>query len=95
MTLDQMQAGQTAVITAIGGQGLLRRRLLDMGLTPNTCIYMRKVAPLGDPMEVYLRGYELTLRAEEAKEIQVVLIADSFHRHGRHRHRRMIEKMNG
>lgn len=88
MTLDQLRAGQSAVITAVGGQGVLRRRLLDMGLTPDTHIYMRKVAPLGDPMELYVRGYELTLRAEEAKEIQVVITSERRRHAGRHRHGR-------
>jgi len=71
MTLNQLRVGQSAVITAVGGQGALRRRLLDMGLTPKTNVMMRKVAPLGDPMELYLRGYELTLRAQEAEEIEI------------------------
>jgi ferrous iron transport protein A len=71
MTLNQLNVGQSAVIMTVGGQGVLRRRLLDMGLTPKTKVMMRKVAPLGDPMELYLRGYELTLRAQEAKEIEI------------------------
>ncbi len=74
MTLNQLNVGQSAVITSVGGQGVLRRRLLDMGLTPKTKVMMRKVAPLGDPMELYLRGYELTLRAQEAKEIQIAVL---------------------
>jgi ferrous iron transport protein A len=74
MTLNQLHTGQSAVITAVGGRGVLRRRLLDMGLTPKTRVMMRKVAPMGDPMELYLRGYELTLRAQEAKEIEIAVL---------------------
>ncbi|WP_040198134.1 FeoA family protein [Candidatus Soleaferrea massiliensis] len=71
MTLDQLQTGRTAVIDFVGGQGALRRRLLDMGLTPNTLIKVIKVAPFGDPVELQLRGYELTLRKDEAAKITV------------------------
>ena len=72
MTLDQLGIGQTGVITAVGGSGALRRRLLDMGLTPRTKVFVRKKAPLGDPIEVFLRSYELTLRNEKANKIEVV-----------------------
>ena len=71
MTLDNLKTGCSAVITAVGGKGALRRRLLDMGLTPNTEVFVRKVAPLGDPIELYLRGYELTIRLDDAKNIEV------------------------
>lgn len=71
MTLDQLPVGRSAVITAVGGQGALRRHLLDMGLTPKTTVLMRKVAPMGDPVELNLRGYSLTLRLEDAREISV------------------------
>ena len=74
MTLDQMPIGSTAVIRAVGGQGALRRRLLDMGLTPNTRVTLRKTAPMGDPAELYLRGYSLTLRKEEGAKIIVEVI---------------------
>ena len=74
MTLDKLQMGKSALITAIGGEGALRRRLLDMGLTPKTEIMIRKVAPMGDPIELHVRGYELTIRLEEAKNIEVELI---------------------
>ena len=72
MTLDQLGIGQTGVITAVGGSGALRRRLLDMGLTPRTKVFVRKKAPLGDPIEVFLRSYELTLRIENANKIEVI-----------------------
>lgn len=71
MTLDQLKVGETATIFQVGGQGALRRRLLDMGLTPRTQVMVRKVAPMGDPIELYLRGYELTLRCDDARNIQV------------------------
>lgn len=69
MTLDNLPIGQTRRIAAVGGQGALRRRLLDMGLTPNTAVTVQKAAPMGDPIELRLRGYELTLRLDDAKEI--------------------------
>ena len=71
MTLDQLKVGSSAIISAVGGNGALRCRLLDMGLTPRTRVMVRKRAPLGDPLEISLRGYELTLRAEEAAKITV------------------------
>ena len=69
MTLDMLNAGESGVITAVGGEGVLRCRLLDMGLTPNTKVTVRKVAPMGDPIELYLRGYVLTLRKDDAVKI--------------------------
>lgn len=74
MTLKKLPIGQRAKIIAVKGTGALRDRLLDMGLTPHTEIVVRKVAPMGDPMEVMLRGYELTLRLEDADNIEVVEI---------------------
>ncbi len=71
MTLDQLPIGQTATIQAVGGSGALRRHFLDMGLTPRTPVTMRKTAPMGDPVEVELRGYELTLRLADAKSITI------------------------
>lgn len=69
MTLDKLPVGKSGRITAVGGQGALRRHLLDMGLTPKTKVMVRKIAPMGDPIELQLRGYELTLRLEDAREI--------------------------
>ena len=69
MTLAQLPVGQSARIAAVGGEGALRRRLLDMGLTPGTAVMVRKIAPMGDPIELHLRGYELTLRREDAQNI--------------------------
>ena len=71
MTLNELHIGDTAAITAVGGEGALRCRLLDMGLTPKTCVTLRKVAPMGDPIEIRVRGYELTLRVEDAQKITV------------------------
>ena len=71
MTLDILPIGESAMITAVGGQGGLRRRLLDMGLIPKTRVRVEKIAPLGDPMELRVRGYALSLRKEDAREIQV------------------------
>ena len=71
MTLDKLPIGETAVILAVGGEGDLRCHLLDMGLIPRTEVTVRKVAPLGDPRELYLRGYTMTLRKEDAARIEV------------------------
>lgn len=71
MTLDKLAIGQKRKIRIVNGQGALRRRLLDMGLTPNTEVMIRKVAPMGDPIELHLRGYELTIRLDDAKNIEV------------------------
>ena len=65
-TLEEFVPGEKGVITAVSGEGRIRRRLFDMGVTPGAEVVMRKKAPLGDPMEVTLRGYELTLRKTEA-----------------------------
>lgn len=71
MTLDQLKIGKNSKILEVRGKGALRRRLLDMGLTPNTDVMVRKMAPMGDPIEIHLRGYELTLRMEDAKNIVI------------------------
>ena len=65
--LDQFRIGETGQITKVEGEGRIRRRLFDMGVTPGAQVYLRKVAPLGDPLEINIRGYELTLRKDEAK----------------------------
>ncbi len=71
MTLDEATIGKTVKITKVGGEGQLRVRLLDMGLIPQTTVTVQKVAPMGDPIEIYLRGYELTIRKEDAARIEV------------------------
>ena len=70
-TLDQLKVGSSALISAVDGNGALRCRLLDMGLIPHTRVTLQKVAPMGDPIEIQVRGYELTLRVEEARKIEV------------------------
>lgn len=70
-TLNNLKIGQEAVITAVGGDGPLRCHLLDMGIIPKTKVVIRKVAPMGDPIEIHLRGYELSIRLEDAKQITV------------------------
>lgn len=69
--LNKLPLGISAKIVTVGGQGALRRRLLDMGLTPGTKVMVRKVAPMGDPIELHVRGYELTIRLADAAEITV------------------------
>lgn len=71
MLLNELKIGQTARIIKVGGEGALRLRFLDMGLIPKTNVTLIKVAPLGDPIEIRLRGYELTMRIDEAKWIEV------------------------
>ena len=71
MNLDKCPVGKEYRITAVNGEGALRRRLLDMGITPRTVVMIRKVAPMGDPIEIHLRGYELTIRIDDAKKIEV------------------------
>ena len=71
LTLDELSVGHSGVITQVGGEGILRCRLLDMGLIPHTKIRVNKIAPMGDPMELFLRGYTLTLRKEDAHNITI------------------------
>ncbi len=71
MTLGEAKVGSTVVITKIEGEGAYKRRIMDMGLTKGTQLYIRKVAPLGDPVEITVRGYELSVRKEDAKCVLV------------------------
>jgi ferrous iron transport protein A len=71
MTINDLKPGQSGIITVIGGEGALRRHLLDMGLTPNTKVTVRKVAPMGDPIELFLRSYVLTIRRDDAAKIEI------------------------
>ena len=71
MEMDKLKPKQSAFITRVGGDGALRHHLLDMGLTPGTEITLQKIAPMGDPIQIELRGYELTLRLDEAKKIEI------------------------
>ena len=71
MTLKEVAVGSTAKVKKITGAGPLRRRIMDMGITKGVDVYVRKVAPLGDPMEVTVRGYELSLRTADTEMIEV------------------------
>jgi len=78
MRLDQLKKGHKAKITAVNGEAGLRRRLLDLGLTPNTVVMVRKAAPFGDPLIVSLRGFELSLRKMEAARVDVSELEGDF-----------------
>ena len=70
-SLKDVRIGETATVVRIHGEGAIKRRIMDMGLTRGTAVYVRKVAPLGDPMELTVRGYELSLRKADAEMIEV------------------------
>ena len=70
-TLKDLKIGKTAKVVKVHGEGAVRRRIMDMGITKGIEIYLRKVAPLGDPMELTVRGYELSIRKEDAQMIEV------------------------
>lgn len=71
MTLRDAQVGSTVVVTKIEGDSVYKRRIMDMGITKGSELYIRKVAPLGDPVEITVRGYELTVRKDDAQCVQV------------------------
>ena len=73
MTLRDVSVGQTVKVTRLNGDGPVKRRIMDMGITKGVEVYVRKVAPLGDPVEVTVRGYELSLRKADAEMIEVGL----------------------
>ena len=70
-TLRELPIGQTATVVKLHGEGALKRRIMDMGITKGVAVYVRKVAPLGDPLEVTVRGYELSVRKGDAASIEV------------------------
>ena len=70
-TLKDVRVGESATVAALTGAGALKRRIMDMGLTKGTRVYVRKVAPLGDPIELTVRGYELSIRKDEAASVEV------------------------
>ena len=74
-TLRDVRVGESATVAALTGAGALKRRIMDMGLTKGTRVYVRKVAPLGDPVELTVRGYELSIRKDEAASIEVTGVA--------------------
>lgn len=73
MTLRELKPGQQGSVTSIGTTGPMKRRIMDMGVTPGVVVKVIKVAPLGDPIEINIRGYELSLRKEEAAQIEIKL----------------------
>ena len=74
MTLREVPVHTTVKVVKINGEGAFRRRIMDMGITKNSEIYVRKVAPLGDPVEITGRGYELSLRRDDAESVEVVTV---------------------
>lgn len=74
-TLKDVKVGESAVVSRLAGTGVLKRRIMDMGLTKGTGVYVRKVAPLGDPIEITVRGYELSIRKDEAACVEVTDVA--------------------
>ena len=72
MTIDDLKIGQSGTIDKVGGEGALRLRFLDMGLIPGTAVRLQKIAPMGDPIQIQVRGYELTIRREDARRITLV-----------------------
>ncbi|HBF15925.1 MAG TPA: ferrous iron transport protein A [Clostridiales bacterium] len=70
-TLRDTKVGETVKVVRLNGEGAVKRRIMDMGLTKGTEVYVRKVAPLGDPVEVHVRGYELSLRKADAEMVEV------------------------
>ena len=73
-TLAELEIGGRAIVAKVHGEGAIRRRLFEMGITPGAEVYLRKKAPLGDPIEIALRGYELTLRKSEAANVEISAI---------------------
>lgn len=71
-TLKEVKVGETVTVSRISGQGPVKRRIMDMGITKGTEIFVRKLAPLGDPVEIRIRGYELSIRKEDAQIIEVL-----------------------
>ena len=70
-TVDKLSIGEKGIVEALGSQGAVRRHIIDMGITPGAVIIMRKAAPMGDPIEINVRGYELSIRKAEAQTITV------------------------
>ena len=74
-TLKDVKVGESAVVSRLTSSGALKRRIMDMGLTKGTAVHVRKVAPLGDPIEITVRGYELSIRKDEAACVEVTDVA--------------------
>jgi ferrous iron transport protein A len=86
-TLDMLSVGERATVIKVLGEGAIKRRIMDMGITKGTSIYIEKVAPLGDPLELVVRGYNLSIRRADAANILVETYIKCGNCHG-HRHRR-------
>ena len=71
MTIQDLKIGESGMVLTVGGEKALRRRLLEMGITPGTAVTVKKTAPMGDPIELFLRGYVLSLRLNDAEKITV------------------------
>jgi len=71
MTLKDLRIGKSGIVSAVGGERILRKRLLEMGITPRTTVTVKKAAPMGDPIELLLRGYVLSLRLSDAEKITI------------------------
>ena len=91
MTLKELEIGKSAVILAVGGEGSLRQHFLDMGVIPGAEVTLMKFAPMGDPMELQIHGYELTLRLDDAEKIEIAEIAERTHKVKVNEKRRVIE----
>ena len=74
-TLRDVKVGESAVVSRLAGTGALKRRIMDMGLTKGTGVYVRKVAPLGDPIQITVRGYQLSIRKHEAASVEMAHVA--------------------
>lgn len=70
-TLREVKSGETVTVVKLNGEGAVKRRIMDLGITKGCSVYIRKVAPLGDPVEVTVRGYELSVRKEDAQMVEV------------------------
>lgn len=75
-TLRDLRPGQSGIVTYLEVSGALKRRLIDMGITPGVQIFVRKEAPLGDPIEINLRGYELSIRKKDAQNIKITMVQE-------------------
>ncbi len=79
ISMKELNVGECGIITEVGGEGVLRLRFLDMGLIPGTKVCVQKIAPLGDPMQILIRGYELTMRMDDAAQIKVTPVNEMNH----------------
>ena len=92
MTLKNLEIGGTAIIDTVGGEGALRQHFLDMGVIPGAEITLVKYAPMGDPIEFRLQGYELTLRLEDAEKIEIHPVKDASSQMQSENHRKAKQK---